>query len=75
MPRERCGDTVLEHLDQGRQSGQATVVGKITGQSLPGLAGVARTAPVQRVQHLVAEHDVAAVGEDVELHGDERQKS
>jgi hypothetical protein len=32
-------------------------------------------APVQRVQHIVAEHDVAAVGEDIELHGDERQKS
>jgi hypothetical protein len=75
MGRERRGHTLLEHLDQGRQSGQATVIRKFTGQSLPGLAGVARMTPVQRVQHIVAKHDVAAVDEDVELHGGERQKS
>jgi hypothetical protein len=27
---------------------------------------------VEGIQHIVAEHDVAAIGEDVELHGGQR---
>jgi hypothetical protein len=48
MSGERRGKTFLEHIAQGRQSGQATVIGKLTCQLLTGRTGIPHMALVQR---------------------------
>jgi hypothetical protein len=75
MIDERHGDIVSEHIDQCRQPAQGVVIGEFACESLPGLPGRDRIAPVEGVEHIVAKHDVAAVSDDVELHGGQRQKS
>jgi len=75
MIGERRGDIAVEHIDQCREPGHGIVIGEFACQSLPGLPGRDRIAPVEGVEHIVAKHDVAAVSEDVELHDGQRQKS
>jgi hypothetical protein len=72
---ERNSLAVPNCIDQDCQFCQGIVTGKFAFQLLPGVPGLRSMTSVQGIQHIVAEHDVVAVGEDVELHGGQRQKS
>jgi hypothetical protein len=65
-------------LERGEQYGECRhgVIGRIpVRQPLPRLTGIGGVTPLQGVEHIVAEHDITAIGEQVELHRGRRQKS
>jgi hypothetical protein len=64
----------LKLADQHGERNEGVVLRIFISQSLPRLSSRRRVASLQRVQCIVAKHDITAIGENVELHGGGSEK-
>src|SRR5260370_17927848 len=74
MIGEICSRVALKLADQHGGCDEGVVLRIFISQPLAGLSGRRRMTSLQRVQYIVAKHDITAIGENVELHGGGSEK-
>jgi hypothetical protein len=69
MIGEICSRIALDLSDQHGECNEGVVLRIFVSQPLPRLSSRRRMTSLQRVQYIVARHDITAIGKNVELHG------